>query len=218
MAEDTKEMLERLHFSEEDSKKVISTKWKMIIYRVMKLRKWGRLWEKKKVNREAMYRVLKSIWFTNDEVQELDGYDFNINPFWIRIFNIPLEQMDRQMAIEVGKAIKDVVAIDWKDREGWWIEFIRLKIKINESRPLHRIIHLVGRDESESYAHSSTRDYLFCYICGIIGHSTQNYDKKDECLDMSNHSFQYGNWLRVQVRGPNQDKGSWRNGIEILDN
>ncbi|MBA0877059.1 hypothetical protein Goshw_007085 [Gossypium schwendimanii] len=109
-----------------------------------------------------MYKVLKSIWFTNDEVcfvalneevflvkfesiedrmrimsmmpwlfnqclfvmlpfikvQELDGYDFNINLFWIRIFNIPLEQMDRQMAIEVGKAIGDVVAINWRDREG----------------------------------------------------------------------------------------------------
>ncbi|MBA0596445.1 hypothetical protein Gorai_013264 [Gossypium raimondii] len=66
-----------------------------------------------------MYKVLKSIWFTNDEVyfvalkeevflvkfesiEELNGYDFNINPFWIRIFNIPLEKMDRQMAIEVG--------------------------------------------------------------------------------------------------------------------
>ncbi|MBA0837844.1 hypothetical protein Goarm_009962, partial [Gossypium armourianum] len=35
---------------------------------------------------------------------------------------------------------------------------------------------------------------------------------------MSNHSFQYGNWLRVQVGGPNKDKGSWRNGIEILNN
>ncbi|MBA0662312.1 hypothetical protein Goklo_006461 [Gossypium klotzschianum] len=43
--------------------------------------------------------------------QELDGYEFNIHPFWIRIFNIPLEQMNRQMAIDVGKTIGDVVAI-----------------------------------------------------------------------------------------------------------
>ncbi|MBA0747918.1 hypothetical protein Gogos_004782, partial [Gossypium gossypioides] len=50
--------------------------------------------------------------------QELNGYEFNINPFWIRIFNIPLEQMNRQMAINVGKAIGDVVAIGWRDREG----------------------------------------------------------------------------------------------------
>ncbi|MBA0743545.1 hypothetical protein Gogos_006211 [Gossypium gossypioides] len=88
---------------------------------------------KEKLNREAMYQILKSLWFTKDEVsfvalnedvilekfenievrsrilnlmpwffnqclfamlpfikgQELDGYDFNITPFWIRIFNIP---------------------------------------------------------------------------------------------------------------------------------
>ncbi|MBA0715751.1 hypothetical protein Golax_014637 [Gossypium laxum] len=86
-----------------------------------------------------MYRVLKSLWFTKEEVsfvtlnggvilvkfdniedrmrilnlmpwlfdqclfvmlpfingQELDAYEFNITPFWIRIYNIPLEHMDR---------------------------------------------------------------------------------------------------------------------------
>ncbi|MBA0763057.1 hypothetical protein Gotri_012580 [Gossypium trilobum] len=50
--------------------------------------------------------------------QELDGYVFNITPFWIRIYNIPLEQRDRQVAIDVGKTIEEVVAIDWRDRNG----------------------------------------------------------------------------------------------------
>ncbi|TYI35963.1 hypothetical protein ES332_A03G110900v1 [Gossypium tomentosum] len=37
--------------------------------------------------------------------QELDGYVFNITPFWIRTYNIPFEQMDRHVAIDVGKVI-----------------------------------------------------------------------------------------------------------------
>ncbi|MBA0766574.1 hypothetical protein Gotri_015604, partial [Gossypium trilobum] len=37
--------------------------------------------------------------------QDLDTYAFNISPFWLRIFNIPLVYMDRQVAIDVGKAI-----------------------------------------------------------------------------------------------------------------
>ncbi|MBA0754683.1 hypothetical protein Gogos_005526 [Gossypium gossypioides] len=144
-----------------ESKWVISTKRNNENLQGYEVWAVGKIMAKEKLNREAMYRVLKSLWFTKDEVnfvafnkdvilvkfgdiedrtrilnlmpwlfnqclfamlpfikgQELKGYDFNINPFWIRIFNIPLEQMDRQMAIDVGKAIEVVVAIDWRDRE-----------------------------------------------------------------------------------------------------
>ncbi|MBA0878245.1 hypothetical protein Goshw_027048, partial [Gossypium schwendimanii] len=51
--------------------------------------------------------------------------------------------------INVGKAIGELVAIDWKDRNGGWTEFMRLKIKINVSCPLRRVVRLVGRDGAE---------------------------------------------------------------------
>ncbi|MBA0862312.1 hypothetical protein Goshw_007016, partial [Gossypium schwendimanii] len=98
----------------------------------------GKIMAKEKVNKEAMYRVPKSLWFINEEVsfvalneevilvkfgniedrtrilnlmlwlfdqclfamlpfikgQELDAYEFNITPFLLRIYNIPLEHMD----------------------------------------------------------------------------------------------------------------------------
>lgn len=44
--------------------------------------------------------------------QKIDGYVFNITPFWIRIYNIPFEKMDRRVAVDVGKAIGEVVAIN----------------------------------------------------------------------------------------------------------
>ncbi|KAH1073591.1 hypothetical protein J1N35_025919 [Gossypium stocksii] len=115
-----------------------------------------------KVNRDVMYRVRKSLWFTKEDVnfvslkqgvifvnfgtikdrtrilnlshwlfdqclfvmlpivkgQELDVYAFNITPFLLRIFNIPFEHMDQKVAFVVGKAIGEVVAIDWHDRDG----------------------------------------------------------------------------------------------------
>ncbi|PPS09658.1 hypothetical protein GOBAR_AA10983 [Gossypium barbadense] len=116
----------------------------------------GKIMSEEKINRETMYRVLKSLWFTkeavsfmalNEEVilvkfgniddrtrilnltpwlfyqclfamltfvkgQEMVDYAFNIAPFWIQIYNIPFEQMDRQVAIDVGEAIGEIVAID----------------------------------------------------------------------------------------------------------
>ncbi|MBA0778040.1 hypothetical protein Gotri_005971 [Gossypium trilobum] len=183
---------------------------------------------KEKLNRDVMYRVLKLLWFTKDEFsfvalneevilvkfeniedrtrilnlmpwlinqclfvmlplikgQELDGYKFNIHPFWIRIFNIPLEQMNRQMAIDVGKAIGDVVAIG-------------MKVK--------------------SFAPSSMTSYQFSttYVA-LLEIPLRNATRKMN--NTNNFSFQYRNWLRIQLGGSNQNKGNWRNRIEILDN
>ncbi|MBA0817915.1 hypothetical protein Gohar_021190, partial [Gossypium harknessii] len=82
--------------------------------------------------------------------QEMDDYEFNITPFWIRIYNIPFEQMDREVAIDVGKAIGEVVAIDWHDRNGRWTEYIRIRVKIDVLRPLRRVVHLVGSEGTET--------------------------------------------------------------------
>ncbi|KAH1047488.1 hypothetical protein J1N35_038272 [Gossypium stocksii] len=44
--------------------------------------------------------------------KDIDTYEFNLSPFWLRVYNIPLEYMDRQTALDVGNAIGKLVAID----------------------------------------------------------------------------------------------------------
>ncbi|MBA0585918.1 uncharacterized protein LOC105795840 [Gossypium raimondii] len=215
-----------------------------------------------KVNREAMYRVLKSLWFTKEEVnfvalndgtilvkfgniedrtrmlnltpwlfdqslfplfpfvkgQEMDDYEFNIMPFWIRIYNIPFEQMDREVAIDVGKAIGEVVAIDCHDKNGRWTEYIRIRVKIDVLRPLRRVVHLVGSEGTETVCTIKyERLPAFCYICGLIGDTTQKCNRKEEHLETNNLNFQYGSWLRPQLGGPTQARCNRRNGIAILE-
>ncbi|PPD94897.1 hypothetical protein GOBAR_DD08076 [Gossypium barbadense] len=67
----------------------------------------------------------------------------------IRVYNISFEQMDRQVAIDVGEAMGEIVAIDWRDRKGCWIDYIRIRVKIDVSRPLRRVVHLVGNEGTE---------------------------------------------------------------------
>ncbi|MBA0772299.1 hypothetical protein Gotri_007708 [Gossypium trilobum] len=215
MVEDINELLERLNFSEEKSIRVISTNKNEAKTHGYEAWAVGKIMAKEKINREAMYRVLKSLWFTKEEVsfvalnggvilvkfgniedrtrilnlmpwlfdqclfamlpfikgQEIDAYEFNITPLWIRIYNIPLEHMVRQVAIDVGKAIGEVVA------NGGWAEFIRLRVKVDVLRPLRRVVHLI---------------------------------------ETNNLSFQHGSWFKAQG-GFTQNRGNWRNGIEILD-
>ncbi|MBA0785610.1 hypothetical protein Gotri_006724, partial [Gossypium trilobum] len=122
MADDKNELLERLNFSEEEPIRVISTNRNEVNTQGYEAWAVAKIMAKEKINREAMYRVLKLLWFTKEDVSfvALNGgvMLFNITPLWIRIYNIPLEQIDRQVAIDVGKGIGEVVAIDWRDRDG----------------------------------------------------------------------------------------------------
>ncbi|PPR96064.1 hypothetical protein GOBAR_AA24607 [Gossypium barbadense] len=212
MADDINDLLKNLKFSEEKSVRVISSN---IVYDYQGFEAWavGKIITMEKPNREAICRVLRSLRFTkyevnfmalNEEVilikfryvehrnrilnlmpylfdnclfamlpfikdKELETYEFNISPFWIRIYNILLEYMDRKITMEVGKVIGEFVAIDWKDKNG-----------------------------------------------GIIGHTIQKCKKNEEVSDSNNLGLQYGNWLRALPMNPNQNRGIWRNGIEMV--
>ncbi|KAK5818114.1 hypothetical protein PVK06_023045 [Gossypium arboreum] len=206
MVEDINALFERLNFSEEEAIKVVSSKVKSLKIQGYEALAIGKIMSDERVNKNVMYRVLKSLWFTKEEVnfvelkegvflvefgviedrarilnlslwlfdqclfamlpyvkdQGLDSYAFNFMLFWVRIFNIPLEYMDRQVALDVGKAIGNVVAIGWQDNDRRWTEFIR-------------------RDEQNE------------------------------------QNLQYGNWLRAMVGGSSQPRGNWRNGVEVIE-
>ncbi|KAK5811623.1 hypothetical protein PVK06_026974 [Gossypium arboreum] len=50
-----------------------------------------------------------------DKGKDIESYEFGLSPFWLRVYNIPIELMDRKIALAVGKAIGELVVIDWKD-------------------------------------------------------------------------------------------------------
>ncbi|MBA0654147.1 hypothetical protein Goklo_021217, partial [Gossypium klotzschianum] len=211
MAEDINVLLERLNFSEEEWIRVISSNMKSS--KIQGYEAWAveKIMSGEKVNKNAMYRVLNSLWFTKEDVnfvelkegvilvkfgikedrtrilnlppwlfdqclfamlpyvkdQDLDTYALNISPFWLRIFNIPLEYMDKQV-----------------DNDGNWTKYIRVKVKIDVLKPLRKVVHLVRNDGIK-------------IVCAI----------KYERLPA---------WLRASVRGSTA-RSNWRNGIEVIE-
>ncbi|PPD75267.1 hypothetical protein GOBAR_DD27807 [Gossypium barbadense] len=149
--------------------------------------------------------------------KEIDSYEFWMSPFWLRVYNIPIELMDRQMALDIGNTIGELVAIDWKDRNGGWTEFMRLKVKINVLKPLRRVVKLIDKDESEMIGLLKYERLLdFCYECRIIGHTVKNCSFIKEDDGMSGLSPQYGSWMRALVGTQTQDRGLRRNGVELV--
>lgn len=116
-----------------------------------------------------------------------------------------MEYRDHQTALDVGNAIGELLAIDWKDRNRGWTGFLRLKIKINISNPLCRIVKLVGRDGIEIIrVLKYERLPAFCYSCGLIGHTTKKGKNKYGASKSNVLNLQHGSWMRVNI--PNQDK------------
>lgn len=147
---------------------------------------------------------------------EFRHYEFNLVPFWIRIFNIPLELKDRQIATKVGGAIGKLMAIDWRDRAGCWEEFIRIRVLVDIIKPLRRIAKVVKKTGMEiTCVLKYERLPVFCYICGRVGYSTKKCDLFSE--EISPEEFQYGNWLRVKLIPQGSSNGKWRNGVEIIE-
>lgn len=65
MDNEVKEMLSRLKFSEEESRKIFTDNSGNSYLKGWEAWAVGKLLTKEWVNKEAMYRVLRSLWFTN---------------------------------------------------------------------------------------------------------------------------------------------------------
>ncbi|MBA0701290.1 hypothetical protein Goari_022374 [Gossypium aridum] len=151
----------------------------------------GKMMPKEKVNREAIYQV--------------------------RISKIPMEYIDRLITLEVGNAIGEVIAIDWCDRNGGWVEYMRLNVIIDVLKLLHRVVQFVNSEGAEFVCAIRYKCLpRFCYIYGLISHSIQRSDKKKESSKSNKMGFQYENWLRAPTGMPNQNCGPWRNGIKVI--
>ncbi|MBA0756572.1 hypothetical protein Gogos_022224 [Gossypium gossypioides] len=103
MAEDLNELLENLTFSEEESKRVFSSNRFSTNPKGYEAWAIGKKTSNERINKGAMYRVLRSLWFTKEE-------------------------MDRQTALEMGEAIGEVMAIDWRDRDGGWTNISEVQV------------------------------------------------------------------------------------------
>ncbi|MBA0602852.1 hypothetical protein Gorai_003018 [Gossypium raimondii] len=117
---------------------------------------------------------------------DIDSFEFWLSPFWLRIYNIPIGLMDSQTALDVGNTIGKLVAIDWKDRYGGWIEFMRFKVKINVLKPMRRVVKLVDKDRVK--------------MIGVI-----KYERLPDFF-----------YMRALIVTPNQDRGMRRNEVELV--
>lgn len=122
------------------------------------------------------------------------GMSFTHETFWLQIHNMPFQCMIKAMALKLGATVGEVVDLDGFEWDNWTGPFIRIRVKMDISKPLRRgfIIKLGGGLKVWCpVQYEKLPD--FCFRCGVIGHL------KRECVSLTgigeNETDPYRFWL-----------------------
>jgi hypothetical protein len=159
-----------------------------------------------------------------DASKTVEELKFDTIPIWVRIMKMPLGMMRKEVGKEIGDLIGKFVEMEGEEGEVKAGKFLRVKVRMNITKPLMRGIKLtveVVGGEKEAWC-PFQYEFLpdFCYICGIIGH----VDKGCETQLEDGAERQYSSKLRFIPEkkkslmnryvgeGPPRSKLSWRSG------
>ncbi|TXG51369.1 hypothetical protein EZV62_023893 [Acer yangbiense] len=144
---------------------------------------------------------------------------FNKTAFWIQIHEIPIMCMNRRTAKWMAEQIGEAVELPSESRECWG-KFMRVKVRIDISKPLKRWLRLkLGKTEEVTMV-SLKYERLpeFCFTCGRIGHSNkecQDEEAKEATLEET--VSKYGSWLKAPIPDRTKIKGGVQVNVSSSD-
>ncbi|XP_044338554.1 ribosome-binding protein 1 [Triticum aestivum] len=145
-----------------------------------------------------------------DTAKTIDDYKFDKVPIWIRIFNVPLGLMCKELAEDMGENIGDLIEVDTGEDGTAVAQCLRVKVRIMVKEPLKRgmflddeedadgdiVVKAKGGEEEEEPKIWCHFQYEFlpdlCYTCGIMGHIDRECKTKLKRGEVA----EYGRWLR----------------------
>ncbi|KAL4360441.1 hypothetical protein GQ457_04G024630 [Hibiscus cannabinus] len=142
----------------------------------------------------------------------IDEYFFTKMIIWVRILRIPIGLMSESLGRSLGACIGSVVGTDTRIIDGNMVEFLRVRISIDVTKPLRRCVALSGYgSKPRLWPLQYEKLPNFCHWCGFIGHLVADCPRQpyDPLI-----KFQYGDWLQVNMKArrdvPVQQKGCIR--------
>ncbi|KAH9782561.1 hypothetical protein KPL71_008951 [Citrus sinensis] len=132
-------------------------------------------------------------------IGELTKQSFTHTAFWIQIHNVPIACMEKELIQELGGMIGAVEEIETDENGECLGEFARIRVLINITLPLKKILFLKQEGESDiqmPVVYERLPD--FCYCCGIIGHQ---YKECAKFQGQQKEQLPYGGWMKAIIIG-----------------
>jgi hypothetical protein len=135
-------------------------------------------------------------------VEEFDGRSspaeivFEQAVFWVRMLNLPLACMGKEVGYQIGSTMGMVEDVDTDEEGVGWGKSLRVRVKIDLTKPLARgrVINLLGKQTLIAFQYEKLPK--FCFDCGRIWHGRLACTVKGGAR-VPESEKQYGTWLRV---------------------
>jgi hypothetical protein len=117
-------------------------------------------------------------------VEDFDGrtspseITFEKASFWVRMTNLPLACMSREVGFKLGASVGKVEEVDTDKDEIGWGEFLRVKILIDLYKPLSRGCMLKFDGKSSLIGFKYEHLPKFCFHYGVICHGIEGCLKR----------------------------------------
>lgn len=137
-------------------------------------------------------------------VEDFDGsipptqMEFDKAAFWVRMYNLPLACMGRDLGFQLGGMVGEVEEVDTNDDGIAWGEFLRVRIRISLNKPIAMgcVINLKGRSFWIPFQYE--RVPMFYFQCNVICHGVLGcFASGRGRVHGMNEEPQYSPWLRV---------------------
>jgi hypothetical protein len=136
----------------------------------------------------------------------IDDLWFSHVSFWVQIHNLPVRRMTEDSAAVIGKTLGQVERVADKEDERGSENCMRVRIRLDVTRPLCRGRMIKMEEGKKSWAtFRYERLPNFCYWCGCLDHAEKDCDVglRQRNID-SSEGFQYGAWLRAEMDRPRE--------------
>ncbi|XP_059455041.1 uncharacterized protein LOC132185261 [Corylus avellana] len=151
-------------------------------------------------------------------VEDFDGVtpqaeiEFEKVAFWVRMLNMPLACMCKDVGLQIGASLGSVEEVDTDEEGIGWGEYLRVRIKLDLKRPLLRgkTLKVEGRVVKVVFQYEKLPRY--CFHCGCISHGRAGCQSPKRAL-MKGEKPRFGPWLRAESPTRRREREwHWRGG------
>ncbi|KAL0461291.1 UNVERIFIED_CONTAM: hypothetical protein Slati_0016700 [Sesamum latifolium] len=136
--------------------------------------------------------------------------ELNWVDFFVHVHELPLNRMTREMAEFIGNQIGQFKDVDLDNGGRPWGASLRIRVGINVTKPLRRILRLrttLGIEATISFSYERLPN--FCYWCGHLGHIMKYCEcQYDPGFDDKQDPLPFGPWLRATMPASLRSRGS----------
>ncbi|XP_058783931.1 uncharacterized protein At4g02000-like [Vicia villosa] len=120
--------------------------------------------------------------------------------FWVQIHNLPAGLMLERVGKTIANYIDTFVEYDKNNNSSLWRQYMRLRVKVDVRQPLKKNTRVKNKGgEWYTVIFKYENLSLFCFVCGILGHSEQRCEVRF-AMEEDNGVRGWSNEIRVENR------------------